>query len=118
MSRSPTASCAGWPLPRTSRSTGIDGLALANGWLIAIQNGIKPHRVVGWRLDPARDRSSPRRACSSAAIAAFDEPTLGVVVGTDFYFVANSQYGHFRRDGSLDETRLVGAVVLRTPLPR
>ena len=49
---------------------------------------------------------------------AFDEPTLGVVVGTDFYFVANSQYGHFRRDGSLDETGLVGAVVLRTPLPQ
>jgi sugar lactone lactonase YvrE len=103
--------------PPDTPLTGIDGLVLANGWLVAIQNGLTPHRVIGLRLDPAGQAVTESRVLERAH-RAFDEPTLGVVVGSDLYFVANSQYGHFRRDGSLDETRLVGAVVLRTPLPQ
>jgi sugar lactone lactonase YvrE len=103
--------------PPDTALTGIDGLVLADGWLVAIQNGLTPHRVIGLRLDDAGQAITEARLLERGH-RAFDEPTLGVVVGPDFYFVANSQYGHFRRDGSLDETRLVGAVVLRTPLPR
>lgn len=97
--------------------TGIDGLLLAGDWLVGIQNGVNPHRVIGLRLDPTGDALVEARVLERGH-AAFDEPTLGVVVGADLYFVANSQYAHFRRDGSLDETRLVGPVILRTPLPR
>lgn len=103
--------------PADTALTGVDGLALAGGWLIAIQNGLNPHRVIGLRLDPAGESAIEVRVLERGH-RAFDEPTLGVIVGTGFYFVANSQYGHFRRDGSLDETRLVGAVILRTPLPK
>lgn len=108
----------GWlSAPPDTALTGIDGLVLANGWLVAIQNGLNPHRVVGLRLDEAGQAIAESRVLERGH-PAFDEPTLGVVVDADFYFVANSQYGHFRRDGSLDETRLAGPVVLRTPLPR
>jgi hypothetical protein len=103
--------------PPDTAMTGIDGLVSAGGWLVGIQNGVNPHRVIGLRLDPAGERATEARVLVRGH-AAFDEPTLGVVVGSDFYFVANSQYGHFRRDGSLDETRLVGPAVLRTPLPK
>jgi sugar lactone lactonase YvrE len=103
--------------PPDTALTGIDGLVLANGWLVGVQNGLNPHRVIGLKLDAAGEAATEMRVLERGH-RAFDEPTLGVVVGSDFYFVANSQYGHFRRDGSLDETRLVGAVVLRTPLPQ
>jgi hypothetical protein len=33
-------------------------------------------------------------------------------------FVANTQYRHFRRDGTLDVAAMKAPVVLRTPLPR
>jgi sugar lactone lactonase YvrE len=103
--------------PPSVATTGVDGLALANGWLIAIQNGIEPHRVVGWRLDPSGDRVVSSRTLVRGH-ATFDEPTLGTVVGPDFVFVANSQYRHFRRDGTLDAAALKAPVVLRTALPR
>jgi sugar lactone lactonase YvrE len=103
--------------PPQTTLTGIDGLLLAGGWLVGIQNGVEPHRVIGLRLDPTGDVALEARVLERGH-AAFDEPTLGVAVGSDLYFVANSQYAHFRRDGSLDETRLAGPVILRTPLPR
>ncbi|MET0553647.1 MAG: hypothetical protein ABW221_11460 [Vicinamibacteria bacterium] len=103
--------------PADLATTGVDGLAAAGGWLIAIQNGLAPQRVVGWQLDPAGDRVVSWRTLVRGH-AAFDEPTLGTVVGADFLFVANSQYGAFRPDHSLDTARLAEPVILRTPLPR
>ena len=46
-----------------------------------------------------------------------DEPTLGVVVDGDFYYVANSQYRHFAADGTPDLEQLREPVVLRLALP-
>ena len=40
--------------PADATVAGIDGLALANGWLIAIQNGVNPHRVIGIPPGPGR----------------------------------------------------------------
>jgi len=73
---------------------GIDGLARYGDQLIAIQNGVRPHRVVRLRLD-----NVGRKVTGASVLAAsreeFDEPTLGVVVDQRFYFVANSQWGRF-----------------------
>ena len=33
----------------------------------------------------------------------FDEPNLGTVVGDEFYFIANSHWNRFDRDGNLPE---------------
>jgi sugar lactone lactonase YvrE len=103
--------------PADLATTGVDGLALAGGWLIAVQNGVTPHRVAGWKLDASGDRVVSWRTLVRGH-AALDEPTLGLVVGPDFLFVANSQYGAFRQDGTLDTARLKEPVVLRTALPR
>lgn len=103
--------------PADLATTGVDGLVLAGGWLIAVQNGLEPQRVAGWRLDPAGDRVVSWRTLVRRH-AAFDEPTLGTVVGDDFVFVANSQYGAFRPDHTLDTARLAPPAILRTPLPR
>lgn len=73
---------------------GIDGLSLHNGDLVAIQNGIRPHRVVRLRLSDRGRRVSSVRVLASG-LREFEEPTLGTVVEDDFYFVANSQWNRF-----------------------
>jgi hypothetical protein len=96
---------------------GIDGLAAYGNSLIVTQNGIRPHRVTRLTLDPAGERvvkgeilemNDPR----------FSEPTLGMVVGDAYYFVANSQWGMFDKDGVLAPVeRLKAPIILKVPLP-
>jgi pimeloyl-ACP methyl ester carboxylesterase/sugar lactone lactonase YvrE len=95
---------------------GIDGLVFSKGKLIAIQNGVRPHRVI--RLDLSADG----RMITGGRILEmnhpdFDEPTLGVAVEDTLYFTADSQGQKF-----LDEKKPVAsedmreAVVLKLPL--
>lgn len=89
---------------------GIDGLSLHDDALIAIQNGIRPHRVVRLRLADRGRRIGSARVLA-ASLREFEEPTLGVVVDDDFYFIANSQRNRFDED-----RRLPPAEQLRRPL--
>ena len=93
---------------------GVDGLYRHGKDLIAIQNGIRPHRVVRWRLD-----DSGLKILSAQILAMnlpeFDEPTLGAIYRDRFYFVANSHWNRFTRDNSLPGD-LRGPVILRVPL--
>jgi sugar lactone lactonase YvrE len=93
---------------------GIDGLYRHGGRLIAIQNGIRPHRVVSFRLLEDGGVIGDIRILA-ANLPAFDEPTLGAIRGDDFYFVANSHWNRFARDNSLPDG-LSGPVVLQLPL--
>jgi sugar lactone lactonase YvrE len=97
-------------------ATGIDGLVLAGDSLVGIQNGLRPNRVLRLRLDDERSRVL-EGVILERAHPRFDEPTLGVVVDHALYYVANSQYRHFGRDGTPDLDRLQEPVVLRLPLP-
>ena len=79
---------------------GIDGLYRYRNDLLVIQNGITPHRVA--RLELAdRGRKVRHLRVLAANLKAFDEPTLGVVVDKDFYFIANSQWDKFDDQGRL-----------------
>ena len=101
-------------VPHSVSDYGIDGLYRHDDRLIAIQNGIRPHRVTAFTL------SDGGLAVDSAEILAmnlpeFDEPTLGTLVGDDFYFVANSHWNRFDADNDLPEG-LSGPIVLRLKL--
>ena len=101
-------------LPDSISDFGIDGLYRHGNRLIAIQNGIQPHRVVALSLSDGGD------AIESVEILAmnlsqFDEPTLGAVVGDSFYFVANSHWNRFDSENKLPEG-LTGPIVLRVLL--
>jgi sugar lactone lactonase YvrE len=102
--------------PENLLVSGIDGLVLAGDSLVAIQNGLRPHRVVRLRLDPSRLRITDGTVLERAH-PRFDEPTLGVLVGDDLYYVANSQYRHFRAGDPPDLARLEEPLVLRLALP-
>jgi len=70
---------------------GVDGLYFHQGKLIGVQNGTNPQRVVRFSLSKDRLRLTEAETLE-ANHADFNEPTLGVLVGQDFYFIANSQY--------------------------
>jgi len=93
---------------------GIDGLYRHGDRLIAIQNGIRPHRVVSMRIAANGLETSDTRILA-ANLPAFDEPTLGAVRGDSFYFVANSHWNRFDRENRLPDG-LSGPIVLKLHL--
>jgi sugar lactone lactonase YvrE len=79
------------PTPDSCVVSGTDGLYYFKGNLIGIQNGTNPQRVVRYRLNKAQRRIEGIEILE-ANHADFEEPTLGVVVGAELYYVANSQW--------------------------
>jgi hypothetical protein len=70
---------------------GIDGLYYHKSTLIGGQNGVNPQRVIRLTLSKDVNRFD-RFETLEANNPAFDEPTLGVLVKHDFYFIAHSQW--------------------------
>lgn len=97
---------------------GIDGLyRYGDDQLIAVQNGIRPNRVLRITMD-RRWRAVRSVEVLESAHPAYDEPTLGVVVGDDFYYIANSGWPLYA-NGIPDAEALAGAkplTVLKLPL--
>jgi hypothetical protein len=79
---------------------GIDGLYFHRAGLIAIQNGVNPHRVLRLVLNKEWNRIE-RAEVMEANHVLFDEPTLGVIVQDMFYYIANSQWGSVDDKGAL-----------------
>ena len=102
-------------VPKDAVVTGIDGLVWADGSLVGIQNGVRPHRVARHRLDPSLERIEEVTILERGN-PSFDEPTLGVRVAADFYYVANSQYRFVGDEGTLVLDRLQPPVILRLSL--
>jgi sugar lactone lactonase YvrE len=93
---------------------GIDGLYRYGSELIAIQNGIRPHRVVAFQLsDNGLAVEGVRPLVANHEL--FDEPTLGVVRGDELFFVANSHWNRFDANNALPED-LSGPVILKVSL--
>ncbi len=88
------------PHPTNTTLYGIDGLYYHAGALIAVQNGVQPHRILRLQLD-----GDEKHVTDWDVIAAnqpeWDEPTLGVIVDEVFYYVANSQWSSFDWKGNL-----------------
>jgi sugar lactone lactonase YvrE len=98
--------------PPDAAVAGVDGLVWLGGGLVGIQNGVNPNRLIRLRLD-ARDERIESVSVLERKNPSFDEPTLGVVVGDDLYYVANSQHGAFGESGQPDTERLVDTVILK-----
>lgn len=68
---------------------GIDGLYFDRGKLIAVQNGTSPERVIAFALDASLSKIESETIIEQAT-ATLGDPTHGVVVDKDFYYIANS----------------------------
>ncbi len=95
--------------------TGIDGLYLYEGTLIAVQNGTVPMRVVRFLLDPALRRVQEVEPIEMNT-KRLGSPTHGVIVENQFYYIGNSGWD---RTGQNDDSFRPGgpAVILRAALP-
>jgi len=95
---------------------GIDGLYRFDKDLIAVQNGIRPHRIVRFRLERGGDRVVHAQVLA-ANRPEFEEPTLGVIVGKRFSFIANSQWDRFDKNHQLPpDDQLKQPMILRLTL--
>jgi sugar lactone lactonase YvrE len=86
--------------PRDLSLGGIDGLYLAGRWLIAVQNGTAPSRIIGMKLDESLTRVVSWETLESNS-PGFGAPTHGVVVGRQFYYIADSGWDKMADDGSV-----------------
>ena len=90
---------------------GVDGLYYYRGSLIAVHmTSVRRHR-----LDKEATRVVSTETLESAH-PLFDIPTTGVVVGDDFFYVANAQFNKVQKDGSLLLDQLNEPAILKLRL--
>jgi hypothetical protein len=90
------------PSPDSASTASVDGLYWFHGGLVAVQGIPTLERVVRFTLS-----ADGGRITASAVIdrgqPVVHQPTTGTIVGTRFYYIANSQYGRLPdRGGPLE----------------
>lgn len=98
-------------LPSKQPLAGIDGLKFHNGTLIGIQNAAGASRVIRVHLNDGN-----RIELLETKHPLFHIPTTGVIVGGDYYFVANSQLRAFTEGKLWPAEKLRDPVMLRIAL--
>jgi hypothetical protein len=97
---------------------GIDGLYAAGRELIAVQNGTTPERVVIFRLNDSLSEVTSEAVIERAS-PILGDPTHGVIVGSTFYYIANSGWDVIDEHGGLQPgARLSPARVMSVDLQR
>ncbi|HEY0769079.1 MAG TPA: hypothetical protein VGD31_02005 [Sphingobacteriaceae bacterium] len=96
----------------------IDGLTFYNNQLVAIQNLVYPMRTTIYQLNKNQDELISY-SIMDRGHPAFNEPTIGCVVGDDFYYVANSLWSGYTKERKLKpESELQEVVILKTALKK
>jgi hypothetical protein len=94
---------------------GIDGLYYSRGRLLAVQNGTSPQRVVAFDLDPTLQAVRAEILIERATPDL--DPTHGLLVGEDFYYLADSGWAAIDEQGRLKPgVHLSGARLMRVRL--
>lgn len=79
---------------------GVDGLYFDHGWLILIQNGASPERVLRLQLDTTLSHIVTEQIIERAT-PKLGDPTHGVIVGDSLYYIANSGWNQLDDHGVL-----------------
>jgi hypothetical protein len=95
--------------PADAALLGIDALLLHGNDLIAVQNGVRPPRVLRLEVDPLAARVRSWRVVA-AGLPGFDEPTGAAIVDGRLHLIANSHWNRF------EAGRLADAGALSPPL--
>jgi len=95
---------------------GIDGLYFNDGRLLAVQNGTSPERVMAFTLDPKLTRVLSATVIERAT-QSLGDPTHGVVIGGQFYYIANSGWDVIDEHGALKVGAMASAArIMRVKL--
>lgn len=95
---------------------GIDGLYSRGEILVAVQNGTTPERVMIFRLNHSLSEIASEAVIERAS-RTLGDPTHGVVVGTTFYYLANSgwdvinEHGELRPSAQISPARVMKAAL-------
>lgn len=89
-------------VPDTVSLIGIDGLFTHRGSLIAVQNGVSPHRIIEIETDKNYEKVNGIKVLAQN-LPEFDEPTLGISTRDGIMFVASSQWPKFGPGGTINE---------------
>ena len=90
---------------------GIDGLYRYDDQLIAVHNGLRPFQLVSYSLSEDGSEIDDFTYLDKA-LPEMGEPTLGVLVGDKFYYVANSPWGAYDRAGVFMEEQANSPIIL------
>jgi hypothetical protein len=90
--------------------SGIDGLYVYGDSFLAVQNGTEPRRIVRFSMDLRK------QVVLEANTPALGEPTHGVVIGRRFYFLANTGWDRYDREGRKKDTAAVMSSVRKLDL--
>jgi hypothetical protein len=99
--------------PENAALLGIDALLRQGNDLIAVQNGVRPARVLRIRLDGERVIGWEPIA---ASLPAFEEPTGAFIHADTLWLVANSHWDRFEEGRLLDPASLSPPLVVTLPL--
>jgi len=99
--------------PESLSTYGIDGLYFYNNSLLAVQDGLMI--IARYYLNDDGTEIVSRKILESNN-PILDVPTTGVLVGDEFYYVANCPSFHFHADGSLVLEELEDVTILKTDL--
>ncbi|HEY2858988.1 MAG TPA: hypothetical protein VGJ21_11270 [Terracidiphilus sp.] len=92
---------------------GVDGVYTHGRSAILTQNGTSPQRVLLAELDPSLKTIVSSKVIEQAS-ADFGDPTHGVFVGDDFYYIANSGWNQLDDHGDVKAgSRLTAARIMR-----
>ena len=102
-------------------SVGADGICLYENTVVAVQPGTPDRIIAQYFFSDPQFTGTPTIKTLVADHARFLQPTTGVVVGDEFYFIANSQLQHFRKlfaehKGNYPTDQLVDPVIMKLRL--
>ncbi len=98
--------------------TGIDGLYFSHGRLIAVQNGTSPERIAIFTLDASHTRIESERIIERSMDTL--DPTHGVIIGGNFYYIANSgwnaidDHGNIKPGTKPSQSRIIRVTIFRS----
>lgn len=84
------------PTPADTVTAGIDGLVGYDKGVIALQNGIRPHRLMYLQFDAGYTRIESAKVLEMGH-PQLGEPTLGTIVDGHLYYIGNSQWASFAK---------------------
>lgn len=106
-------------LPEGVSPVVIDGLYFYKGSLVAVQPFADGRKVVRYYLDRGANAVTKVKVIEPEH-SLLQQPTTGVIVGKDFYYIANTQLQYFRSiykpDGAYDKGRLQSVIILKVRL--
>jgi hypothetical protein len=103
--------------PEGSIGKGIDGMVFYENSLLAVQNGVKPIRVVQFQLNAQQNDIESYTVIDNNR-PEFNEPAQVTVVGNSLYFFANSPWNAYDKNGNLDLSKFNNPELYRFDLKK